>query len=150
VGRRSRAGGVVEHPPRPLELLGLGGLLGNRLSGRATDRDHAGVGYVAATVLSALMPFRGAASGVVTAAVISPLQGMILEAAGKQSTMAVAVNVAAILAGHAVGASAGGFLIELTPLHWKGFRGAVRCDAARTGARDAAGRRVRRAAESGL
>lgn len=123
-------------------VLGLGGLLGNLLAGRATDRDPARVirvGYAAGTILLALMPFVTAwrpaavvvvfALGAVMAAVIPPLQGMILDLAGKQSTMAVTVNVAAFLVGHAVGASAGGLLIELTSMRWTGFLGAVFCPA---------------------
>lgn len=116
-----------------LVVLGLGGLLGNLLAGRATDRGPARVirvSYAAGTVLSALMPFvttwRPAAVvvvfalGVAMAAVIPPLQGMILNLAGKQSTMAVTVNVAAFLVGHAIGASFGGLLIELTSVRWTG------------------------------
>lgn len=125
-----------------LVVLGLGGLLGNLLAGRATDRGPARVirvSYAAGTVLSALMPFVTAwrpaavvvvfALGVAMAAVIPPLQGMILNLAGKQSTMAVTVNVAAFLVGHAIGASFGGLLIELTSVRWTGGLGAVFCAA---------------------
>jgi DHA1 family inner membrane transport protein len=121
-----------------LLVYGLGSLLGNIVGGKFADLAlGATLRWVfgGLTLLLAVLPLAltwqptavvaVVALGILAAATVAPLQSLLLGHAGAAPTVAVTVNVAAVMLAHAAGAVIGGGIVSVGGLRWIGVAAAV-------------------------
>ncbi|WP_112133190.1 MFS transporter [Glycomyces dulcitolivorans] len=123
--------------PALLLAYGVGGFAGNLVAGRLADlalgRTLAGVLVALVAVLAAFPLAAGQAwaavvlvlvLGLLSSAIIAPLQSLVLRHAGAAPTLSLAVNVGAFNLANAIGAALGGAVVAAGLLRWEGWFGA--------------------------
>ncbi|RRD07382.1 MFS transporter [Arachnia propionica] len=124
--------------PGLLLAYGIGGVIGNLVAGRFTDRSLGrtltGV-FLALSLVLAAFPLLARSSGpmivlvltlgLLSTATIAPLQSLVLRHAVKAPSLALAVNVGAFNLANAIGAALGGVGVAVGLLQWGGFGGSA-------------------------
>ncbi|MDO5084552.1 MAG: MFS transporter [Arachnia propionica] len=124
--------------PGLLLAYGIGGVVGNLVAGRFTDRSLGrtltGV-LLALSVVLAAFPLLARSTGpmivlvltlgLLSTATIAPLQSLVLRHAVKAPSLALAVNVGAFNLANAIGAALGGAGVAVGLLQWGGFGGSA-------------------------
>lgn len=123
--------------PALLVAYGAGGFVGNLIAGRLADlalgRTVVGV-FLALIVTLAAFPLVAEFPipmivlvlilGLLSTAMIAPLQSLVLRHAGAAPTLSLAVNVGAFNLANAIGSALGGLGVAAGLLQWGGFGGA--------------------------
>lgn len=124
--------------PMLLMAYGVGGFVGNLVAGRLADlslsRTLAGVFLALVLTLVAIPVLAGHPApmvglvlvlGLLSTAMVAPLQSLVLRRAGAAPTLSLAVTVGAFNLANAIGSVLGGLGMSAGALRWNGFAGAL-------------------------
>lgn len=124
--------------PMLLLAYGVGGFVGNLVAGRLADlslsRTLAGVFLALVLTLVAIPVLAGHPApmvglvlvlGLLSTAMVAPLQSLVLRRAGAAPTLSLAVTVGAFNLANAIGSVLGGLGMSAGVLRWNGFAGAL-------------------------